>query len=306
MEFPVSRRRRRLAIASRSEFRRRQLPPKRHARPLSSNLFTRLRQEMVLRNYANRTIKTYTSCLRMYVRWLEGESPRAVSPETPRSFLLALIAAGASRTYIDQNISVLKFLYVELYGWSPEKLAIARPRREWSLPVVPTRAQILRLAGAIRNPKHRLAVLLMYASGVRISELVRLNIDDVDFEQRVLRVRDGKGGKDRLTIFSEQLIPALRSQTRGRPRVAPLFPSQKSGRLAIRSLQGVIQKARRGARLPKGITAHSLRHAFATHLLEAGTDLRIIQDLLGHSSVLTTTRYTHIAGPCRRRIQSPL
>lgn len=302
----MPRRRSRLSIASRSEFRRRQLPVRRHSRPLSSDLLTRVGQEMVLRNYAIRTIKTYSSCLRMYVRWLEGEAPRSVSGEVPRDYLLALVDAGASRAYIDQNISVLKFLYVELYGWSPEQLAIVRPRREWSLPLVPTRAQVLRLARAIRNPKHRLAVLLMYSSGVRISELVGLTVGDVDFDQQVLRVRDGKGGRDRLTIFSEQLVPVLQHRLRDRPRAAPLFPSQKGGHLSIRTLQKVIQKARIGACLPKGISAHSLRHAFATHLLEAGTDLRIIQDLLGHRSVLTTTRYTHIAGPCRRRIQSPL
>ena len=302
----MSGRKRRLSIASRSDFRRSQFRPRRESRRLSTNLFDRVRQEMVLRNYAHRTIRTYISCLRMYVRWLEGDSPRVVLPETPRQFLLALIEAGASRAYIDQNISVLKFLYVELYGWSSEELSVARPRREWRLPYVPTKAQVLRLADAIRNPKHRLAVLLMYASGVRISELVALDIGDVDFEQRVLRVRDGKGGKDRLTIFSERLIPALRAQVAGRSRLAPLFPSQKRGRLAVRSLQNVIQKARRGAGLRKGISAHSLRHAFATHLLEAGTDLRIIQDLLGHRAIKTTTRYTHIAGPCRRRIQSPL
>lgn len=302
----MPRRSRRLAISSRSEFRRVSLPPQRHARPLSSNLFTRVSQEMVLRNYAVRTIKTYRSCLGMYVRWLEGEAPRTVSAETPRTYLLALVESGASRAYIDQNISVLKLLYVELYGWPAEKLAIARPRREWRLPLVPTRAQVIRLARAIRNRKHRLAVLLMYSSGVRISELVRLSVGDVDTEQMVLRVRDGKGGKDRLTIFSARLVPVLLEQMRGRSRVAPLFPSQQEGHLSIRSLQQVIQKARKGARLQKGISAHSLRHAFATHLLEAGTDLRIIQDLLGHRHVQTTTRYTHIAGPCRRRIQSPL
>jgi integrase/recombinase XerD len=273
---------------------------------LSKSLLPRYKQEMRLRNYAPRTIKTYTCCLRQYVRWLAPIAPRDADPETPRAFLLHLLDLGASRTLIDQHVSALKLLYIEMYDWDPQALRIPRPRRERSLPVVPTRQEVLRLTNAITNPKHRLAVLLLYATGIRISELIALDISDIDIKGLTVRVRQGKGRKDRLTILSPRLIPALRKQIASRPHTAPLLNSEWGGRWSVRSAQHVIRRACRDAGFNKRITAHSLRHGFATHLLEAGTDIRVIQSLLGHSRIETTTRYTHIAGPFRLKIQSPL
>ena len=273
---------------------------------LSKSLLPRYEQEMRLRNYAPRTIKTYTCCLRQYVRWISPITPRNVNPETPRVFLLHLLDLGASRTLIDQHISALKLLYIEMYDWDPGALRISRPRRARTLPVVPTRQEIMRLANAITNPKHQLAVLLLYATGVRISELIALDISDIDLDDLTVRVRSGKGRKDRLTILSPRLIPALQRQIGSRPHTDPLFNSEWGGRWSVRSAQQVVRRACRKAGLQKRVTPHSLRHSFATHLLEAGTDIRVIQSLLGHSRIETTTRYTHIAGPFRLKIQSPL
>ena len=273
---------------------------------LSTALLPRYRQELRLRNYAPRTIKTYSSCVRQYARWLAPTVPRAAEAEHPRSFLLHLIELGASRSLIDQHISALKMLYIELYGWSPKRLSVPRPRREKSLPVVPTRAEILQLAGVITNPKHQLAVLLLYATGARVSELIALDIGDLDLEERVVRVRSGKGRKDRLTLLSPTLIPAIQVQIGERARLEPLFDSAWGGRLSVRSVQHVVRRACVNAGLHKRITPHSLRHAFATHLLEAGTDLRVIQSLLGHARIETTTRYTHVTNPARLKVRSPL
>lgn len=276
---------------------------------LATELFTRVAQEMRLRGYAKRTIKTYVSCLRQYVAWLgEGARPRTVGATVPRSFVVHLIEEeNAGRARVDQHISALKLLYVELYGWPAKRLALPRPKRRGWLPAVPTRRQVLRLADGLENRKHRLAVLLLYASGVRVSELVGLAVSDVDLERCLLRVRGGKGGRDRLTVFSSSLTEELVWLSGGRPGTSPLFVGADGRKpWSVRSVQHVLERGRRQAGLEQRITPHSLRHAFATHLLEQGTDVRVIQSLMGHKKLDSTTRYTRMADPARFHVVSPL
>ena len=274
--------------------------------PLSTNLFERYRQELKLRHYAARTIKAYTTCLRAYVRFLHPRLPRDAGPEDVRAFLVHGIATGLSRTYVDQAISALRFLYADLYRRPWTALDVPRPKREDALPDVPTREEVLALAEALTNPKHRLAVLVQYAAGLRVSELVRLRIRDVDLSALTLKVRAGKGRKDRITLLSEVLVEPLRVQMGTRDLDAPLFPSQQGGPLTVRTMQRIVGRAVARAKLRKHVTPHSLRHAFATHLLEGGTDLRFIQALLGHARIETTTRYTRLRNPRALGLRSPL
>lgn len=276
------------------------------ARVLSTELFPRFRQEMHLRNYAPRTIETYCACLRSYVSWLGGVPPREVADDVPRSYLVSLVEAGASRSLVDQHVSTLKLLYLELYGWPGERLDVPRPRREKTLPVVPTKSEVLRLAGALANEKHRLAVLLCYGSGLRVSELIALDVGDIDVDELLVRVRAGKGRKDRVTVLAHSIVPDVIKRVGGRPDRAPLFESALGGRWSVRSMQQVVAVARVRAGLRHRVTPHSLRHAFATHLLEGGTSLRVIQQLLGHASIQTTTRYARMTHPARMKVSSPL
>jgi site-specific recombinase XerD len=275
------------------------------ARRLSNKLIERYKQEMRLRNYAKRTIATYVSCLQKYVRWLQPVAPRAAADEEVRAYLLEILERGLSRSYVDQNISALKLLYVELYGRSRDNFKFKRPKREQALPYAPTRAEVLKLAEQIANRKHRLAVLLLYASGLRVAELVALNVGDVFLESATLRIRQAKGRKDRRSVFSDSLRDDLKWISGERPPDSPLILSRGGGRWTTRSLQKVVQKAARAANLPT-VSCHGLRHAFATHLLERGTDLRIIQELLGHSRMRTTERYTHMRDPNSVGVVSPL
>lgn len=273
--------------------------------PLSPYLLPRFRQELALRNYRPNTIKTYANALKAYVRWLDGRPARSAKPDTVREYLVELVESGCSRSYVDQAISSLKFLYVELYKLtSAEAFPIERPRRESTLPRVLSRADVLRLANAIPNRRHRLAILVLYAAGLRVSELVAANVEDVDLERLTLHVRMGKGGKGRYTVLSQALLEELDAMTYGRPPKAPLFPSRTGERWSARSLQKVMERASQAS----GVSAscHTLRHSFATHLLESGTDIRFIQDLLGHAKIETTTRYTHVRNPSALRIVSPL
>lgn len=274
--------------------------------PLSPLLLPRVEQEMRLRNYASRTIQTYVACIRQYAQHLMPVSPRDASAEDARGWLLRIVDLGASRSLVDQHVSALRFLYGELYGREVEALSIPRPRKDRRLPHVPSREEVLQLADAVPNPRHRLAVLFTYSSGVRVSELVAVDVGDLDIEGRVVRVVEGKGRKDRLTVFSQRLVPDLERLVFGRSRLEPLFPNAHGLRWSARSMQNVVQRARVAAGLSDGLTPHSLRHAFATHLLEGGVALRAIQQLLGHRHLETTTRYARMTHPGRMRIQSPL
>ncbi len=277
--------------------------------PLSHKLLERYEQELELRHYAQTTIRCYTSLLRTFVGWLlqEGRVPREATDEDIKSFLLTGMELGLSRSWIDQAISSLKFLYVELYGRSAAPFrSVDRPRRERKIPDVPTRDEVLRLADATPNRKHRIAILLMYASGLRVAELVALRVGDVNLERLTLKVRSGKGNKDRLTLLSESLVEEMTWLMGERDRADPLFWSNVGGGLSKRSIQHVVERARARADMKTRVTCHSLRHAFATHLLESGTDLRVIQALLGHRSIHTTTRYTHMRDPNKLRVRSPL
>jgi site-specific recombinase XerD len=229
-----------------------------------------------------------------------------VDATTVRAYLLSLIDSGRSRSLVDQNVSALKFLYVELYERSPDSFRVPRPRREQKLPYVPTREEVLRMAEQLDNRKHRLAILLLYAAGLRVSELVRARVGDVNLDRLTFTVRDGKGRKDRQTILADVLRPELERVIQGRKRHAPLFLSARGGAWSKRSVQHVVSRAAERAGVEGRVTPHSLRHAFATHLLQGGTELRFIQGLLGHRNVTTTTRYTRMGDPGSYGIRSPL
>lgn len=273
---------------------------------LSPLLFTRYAQEMSLRHYATATIQAYSSCLRRFVRWLGAIHPRDADSPLIRGYLLGLFEVGASRSLVAQTVSALQFLFIVLYGRDRAGFDVPRPRSESHLPFVPTREQVLQVAAAMQNERHRLAVLLMYCSGMRVSELIAVTVGDIDLERHIVRIRQSKGRKDRLSLLSERLDADLRSLTSGRPRREPLFESNAGGTWSTRTVQKFVRRAAERAQIPGRLTPHSLRHAFATHLLEAGTDLRVIQALLGHSDIRTTTRYTHMRDPHRFVIRSPL
>lgn len=272
---------------------------------LSTSLIGRFGQELRLRGYRHNTIKTYCAALRGYVRWLAPAHPREVETEAVQAYLLALMERGRSRSMVDQVISALRFLYGELYGRETASMAVLpRPRRTRPLPRVLSRTEVLALADAVPNRRHRLAVLILYAAGLRVSELVRANVQDVDLEGLTLHVRDAKGGRDRLTILSAQLADELAWVCRSRPGGAPLLPARDGTRLSARSIQHVVERA--ATRSGLDASCHTLRHSFATHLLENGTDIRFIQELLGHAKIETTTRYTHVRNPVLLRVKSPL
>ena len=273
---------------------------------LSPHLFERYGQELALRNYSPRTVASYLSCLRRFTRWLAPRHPRAADSETVRGYLLGLADVGASRSLVSQSVSALKFLYVRLYLWEPDAFDVPRPRGESRLPFVPSRNQVVLMAERTLYRPHATAILLLYGSGLRLSELLALCVGDVDCDRLLLRVVQGKGRKDRLTLLSARLRVDLEPLLRDRSGSAPLFLARSGSPWSPRSVQKFVRRAAERADIPQRVTPHSLRHAFATHLLETGTDLRVIQGLLGHCDIRTTTRYTRMRDPNRFAVASPL
>lgn len=273
---------------------------------LSPWLLTRVEQEMAVRGYADSTVRAYQSCLRGFMAWLGPVAPRDASAEQVRTYLLDMLEKDRSRAYVNQVVSALRLLYHELYGWDEALFVVPRPRRGTFLPRVPSRDEVLAMAAATPNLKHRLAIQLLYASGVRVSELVDLRVADLDLRHLTVRVRCGKGRKERVTVLSARLVEPLRYMLGERAPDLPVFLSDAGGSLSPRSIQKVVKKAALRAEVPGKVTPHSLRHAFATHLLEGGTDIVVIQALLGHVHLKTTMRYIHLRDPARIRVSSPL
>ncbi len=272
--------------------------------------FDTVRREMRLRNYSQKTIKAYLSCLRSFVRYFYPRHPRTLSEDDVRNYLLhLLIKEKHAASTVNQVFNALRLLYVDLYKKPFVIGSLPRPQKEKKLPDVLNESEVRRLFCGVSNLKHRTMLMLAYASGLRVSELVRLRVEDLDGERGLIHIRDAKGKRDRYTMFPEslrgQLLAYWNRYTLGTS--GWLFPGQTpEHHLAARSIQAVLERAVKTAGIKKSVSMHTLRHSFATHLHERGTDLRFIQELLGHQSVKTTEIYTHISTRSLGRIRSPL
>jgi integrase/recombinase XerD len=267
----------------------------------------RVEDEMQLRGYSPQTRKAYRNRLLHF--YSDQNKPVAeFSAEDIRRYLLRLIKErNASNAHLNQTVSAIKFLFNYVLHRPCEIDKIPRPRSESKLPSVLSRNEIIRLLSGLGNLKHRALLMVSYSAGLRVGEVVKLRVEDIDSDRKQIHVRQAKGRKDRYTLLSEITLEILRAYyTAYRPH-SWLFPGAKEGtHINIRTVQKVFAKAVQTANINKRVTLHSLRHSFATHLLEDGTDLRYVQELLGHKKPETTMRYTHVTRKDLRRIRSPL
>ena len=266
--------------------------------------FQALERILTLRNYSRATKKSYTGCLK---RFLDSRPDEINQPnkKSIEDFLLQLFENGSSAQTVQSYLQAIQFYYREVIGFNVA-LHITTPKRPARLPVTLSHTEIEQILQNISNDKHRTMVALAYGAGLRVSELTDLRAGSIDFEEGVLRVFQGKGKKDRITLLPEVLIPDLQHRVAGKCPDGYLFESERGGQLSTRSIQKVFERAIKKVGIKKSATFHSLRHSFATHILEQGTDLRFIQKLLGHSNIRTTQRYTHVSTALLRAIQSPL
>jgi len=271
-------------------------------------LLAAVEEKLTLRRYSPRTCRAYLGHLKRFLGHFGARAADLTHDEIRAYFLNLIESESVSWSYQNQAISAVGFLYQQVLGRPEAVAALPRPRRERRrLPVVLSREEVQRLFRAVDNLKHRAALLVIYAGGLRVSEAVRLKVADVDGERKQVFVRGGKGGKDRYTVIGEAALEALREYWRVYRPVDWLFPGARPDvPLSARAVQMAFQEARKKAGIRKEATVHSLRHSFATHLLEDGVDIRYIQELLGHEDVRTTQLYTHVSRREMGRIRSPV
>lgn len=268
----------------------------------------RMEADLKLRNYAARTQGEYLRIMRCFTVYC-GRSPDEVGEEEVRRYLLHLRderKLGPSTLKVQG--AALRFFYVVTLRRPNVVCSLGSPRVPRKLPDVLSMAEVEALLGAIRSLKYRALVMMTYAAGLRISEACRLCVEDIDSGRGVIHVRHGKGGDDRYVMLAERLLTALREYWRvQRPPRPYLFPGGVPGSpVRPESVRRVIKDAVRRAGISKPVTPHLLRHTFATHLLEAGTDIRTIQVLLGHRTIRTTQLYAQVSTGLIARTKSPL
>ena len=271
---------------------------------------TKLRQRMVedlrIRNLSKRTQQVYTSHVAAFARHF-GRSPAELGPAHIRAWQVHLVQERRlSWSSLNITVCALRFLYGTTLGkdWAIERIPYAKPEK--TLPVVLSTREVHRFLSTLTNPKHRALFMVAYATGLRVRELAHLEVRDIDSNRMVIHVRAGKGKKDRFVPLSRKLLEELRAYwCIARPRPF-LFPGAQSHRpIATTSIRGACRRTARLAGLKKRVTPHTFRHSFATHLLEAGVDLRTIQMLLGHGTLRTTARYTLVSTERIGSIQTP-
>lgn len=264
-----------------------------------------MRAEMQLRGFAPRTQRTYTSWMRRLLSRV-GVSVEQLTEQQARAFLSELSGRGLSASTINQAISAVRFFFHDVLhrAWNLEIHYQRAPQR---VPLTLTPKEVSRLLAAAPNLRARAAMEIAYAAGLRLGEVLNLKLSDIDSGRMILRVEQGKGRKDRNVMLSPVLLETLRAYWReSRPRVL-LFPGESGKRpLNATILQRGFVEAKLKAGITKPVSFHSLRHSFATQLLETGVNVRTIQALLGHRSLGTTQRYVHVAGDYLRTTKSPL
>ena len=266
-----------------------------------------LRRFMRSKRYGENTIKTYTEGVRILMRFLEGKTPAEVTQEDVIRFNNDyILKRGLSQAFQNQVVNGLKLFVKVLDNKVLDASMIHRPRNEKRLPNVLSKEEIKQILEAPRSLKHRTMLSLIYSCGLRRSELLNLKPSDIDASRMLIIIRQAKGKKDRIVPLSPKILAMLREYYQAYKPKTFLFEGQEAGKAySERSLQLVMKDALSKAGINKPVTLHSLRHSYATHLLEAGTDLRYIQVLLGHKSSKTTEIYTHVSSRNIQNIQSP-
>jgi site-specific recombinase XerD len=265
-------------------------------------------EDMRVRNLSSHTQATYVQQVSLFARHF-NKSPEILGPEEIRSYQVYLTnERKLAPSSIIIAVAALRFLYkITLRkDWSLEEI-IPTPKQPQKLPKVLSPEEVLQFLGCVRSIKHRTILTTCYAAGLRVSEAICLKVTDIDSQRMVIRVEQGKGHKDRYVMLSPKLLEALRDWWRVDKPKGWLFPGDRAGsHIGRQTVEWACQKAHRRCRIPKPITPHSLRHAFAVHLLESGTDVRTIQLLLGHLSLATTANYLRIAATKVCSTKSPL
>jgi integrase/recombinase XerD len=262
----------------------------------------KLETELKLRGFSPRTVESYLYYNRKFLEFVKKE-PEQVTEDDVKNYIAGLMGKNISPKSIILIKAALKFFYDEIL--KKNIVNIKSPKVSKKLPVVLTKDEIKTLINSVKNEKHKLIISLLYSSGMRLSELVNLKVGDVELNEKIGWIRSGKGGKDRLFILPEILIEDLRKHVSNKNETDYIF-SGYSERMSPRNVQKIVSLSAKKAGINKHVHVHTLRHSFATHLLEAGENIRKIQTLLGHADLGTTQIYTHVSTEELKKVKNPL
>jgi len=263
-----------------------------------ANEIDKLRNELKLRGFSPLTVRNYSFFVEKFLN-KAGKDAKDVTEDDAKAYLSDMFDTKSKNTIMLAAAS-LKFFYSEIL--KKEFANVKMPKKDKTLPEVLTKDEVRNLIDSTDNEKSRLILSFLYSTGLRVSELVNLKVEDINFEECTGWVRRGKGAKDRLFNVSRNLLSELKTYLEGRGNIY-VFSKEKP--LTTRNIQKIICGTKKRAGINKKVTPHTLRHSFATHLLEAGTDIRMIQAILGHSSLSTTQLYTHISSEQIKKVQNP-
>jgi len=262
-----------------------------------------LERELKIRNYSPKTIKIYLHGLRMYLNFKNANFNK-FDEDIIKNFLLFCqkrISPQSQNIYL----GAIKFYYYNIIKIN-KKIDIKSAKKGKKLPTVLSRPEIKTILKSIQNEKHRLLLSLAYGAGLRVSEVVNLKIKDINLKELTIHIKNAKGQKDRITLLPEKLIKDLKKIIIKKTNNNFLFESERGGKLTTRTAQKIFENALKISDIKKDASFHSLRHSFATHLLENGVDVRYVQELLGHQNIRTTQIYTHVTNLGLKNIKSPL
>ena len=267
----------------------------------------RMIEDMRLRNMSVKTQYTYVAAVARFALYF-NKSPHLLEPEQIRAYLIYLVEEKrVSWSFYNQTVCALRFLYRVTLGkeWSIDYIPYCKGEKH--LPVVLSLEEVSRFFESIKSIKYRAVLMTAYAAGLRLSEVAHLCVSDIDSKRMVIHVRQGKGKKDRYVMLSDRLLKLLREYWKQTRPLNWLFPGKTRDKpVALTCVQKACRSAAFAAGIGKSVTVRSLRHSFATHLLESGTDIRTIQMLLGHRSLQTTARYTHVSNKAIASTKSPI
>jgi len=267
------------------------------------NILNKTEQLLRLRNYSPKTRKAYLLYIREYIIFTKNK--KLDKHQAIEMFLLNKYNKNQSPQTINLALNSIKFLYAEVLK-NPQKIDLKFAKRNKTLPIVLSHSEIEKIINATDNSKYRIMISLGYACGLRVSEVIELKVSDLDINELVVYIKNAKGRKDRISVLPEKLQNDLRNLIAGKKPNDYIFDSNRGGKLTTTSLQKMFRKSLAKTDIKKPATFHSLRHSFATHLLENGVDVRYVQELLGHSNIRTTQIYTQVTNPKLKNIKSPL
>lgn len=263
-----------------------------------NGLLIKLKKELELRNYSKQSIKSYLFSVKKYLEYCKT---KGINEDSAKDYL-RLQLKNKNPATASLCASAIQFFFREILK---QNIYFQKPKRNKTIPEILTIEEIKKIIESVNNPKHKLIIKLIYGTGLRVSEIVNLKKENINFVEKLIHIKLGKGKKDRFVKLPESILEELENFSKiGNSKY--LFESQRGGKLTTKTIELVLKNSAKKAKIKKRVYPHLLRHSFATHLLEQGTDLRMIQKLLGHSSIKTTQIYTQISQANIKNIKSPL